>query len=417
MHLRVDNEWTAYAEPLAGEVRAPSLTRGKPVQVFRLGPMFRRLGGEQIDDITDEMCADMVRVFDATRAVEDVPIDWAHNSAPDGPRDPEQSGSLGRVAALVHEPGKGLWAVPEYTERGAAVVDAAGGVLFTSPEFARAPIHSRTDGSAIGGAALIALALTNRPAQDRLERVTRHSESQDRPTDAVSPATPDRPADGRTHPEVIGMTEQVTPTPANPAGVVAGAVAAHAEVPAQAAEAPMDPAGQIAALKEENAKLRAEIESLKGGAMAENAAYREVVGKVTKLTEDLAKVQRQTADEKARADKAEKGRVIDGDERRGYFAPGRRAYMERLYDVDAAHTLYTEEIARLKQAPEVDVTEHGHADKVAAVAADPSARLQAAITKYVEDNHLDPRRSGEIAYQAVTKADPTLIQRNPRKAA
>ena len=68
----------------------------------------------------------------------------------------------------------GLYATPAYNERGLEVVKAAGGVLWSSPEFLNGEVYSRDGGSKVGNAQLLAITLTPRPAQshDKIERVT-----------------------------------------------------------------------------------------------------------------------------------------------------------------------------------------------------------------------------------------------------
>lgn len=205
MHAFVHNEWQAFAEPLGAEVypqgeAAPQMTRGRPLQAFRVGPLHSRRTGEKLIDVTDEMLAEVVRVFRATQHDRAVAIDWAHGPDKDAPA--EQAMSLGRVVDLIHQPGRGLWAVPEYTERGRAIVEQSAGVLYTSPAFTPASgkgsVYSAADGSVVGFVQMLGLALTNRPVQDRLEParlsedtttdsppdhlVSRHGSDDDRPT-------------------------------------------------------------------------------------------------------------------------------------------------------------------------------------------------------------------------------------------
>ena len=68
----------------------------------------------------------------------------------------------------------GLYATPAYNERGLKVVQDAGGVLWSSPEYVTGNIFSRDGGKKVGDAQLLAITLTPRPAQSNasIDRVT-----------------------------------------------------------------------------------------------------------------------------------------------------------------------------------------------------------------------------------------------------
>jgi phage I-like protein len=150
-------------------------TMGRPFVTLSAGKVSSRLSGDLICDVTPEHLAEIKRVFDARRASDPVIIDWNHQSAPGGQSTPEESGALGEIAELrLSEDGRQLIAVPVYNQRGAEVVAAAGGTLWSSPEFFLGDVYARESGERTGSAQLLAVTLTPRPQQaaSALERVT-----------------------------------------------------------------------------------------------------------------------------------------------------------------------------------------------------------------------------------------------------
>jgi phage I-like protein len=150
-------------------------TMGRPFVTLSAGKVSSRLSGDLICDVTPEHLAEIKRVFDARRGSDPVIIDWNHQSAPGGQSTPEESGALGEIAELrLSEDGRQLIAVPVYNQRGAEVVAAAGGTLWSSPEFFLGDVYARESGERTGSAQLLAVTLTPRPQQaaSALERVT-----------------------------------------------------------------------------------------------------------------------------------------------------------------------------------------------------------------------------------------------------
>ena len=150
-------------------------TMGRPFVTLSAGKVSSRLSGDLICDVTPEHLAEIKRVFDARKRSDPVIIDWNHQSAPGGQSTPEESGALGEIAELrLSEDGRQLIAVPVYNQRGAEVVAAAGGTLWSSPEFFLGDVYARESGKKTGSAQLLAVTLTPRPQQaaSALERVT-----------------------------------------------------------------------------------------------------------------------------------------------------------------------------------------------------------------------------------------------------
>lgn len=152
------------------------LTLGRPFKTLSLGQVSSRMNGENVGkEISDEMLTEMVRVFKERKASDPVIIDWQHATSPfqSGPPAPPESGNaLGLIVDLELRQ-DGLYAYPAYNERGLTVVNEAGGILWSSPEFLAGEVYDRSGGSKVGDAQLLAITLTPRPAQshDKIDRV------------------------------------------------------------------------------------------------------------------------------------------------------------------------------------------------------------------------------------------------------
>jgi len=153
------------------------LTVGKPFKTLALGQVSSRMSGEAIGNEIDRgLLEELLRVYQERQEVDPVIIDWQHSTSPfnGGPPAPPSSGSaLGLIVDLdLRE--DGLYAVPAYNERGLEVVEQAGGILWSSPEYLQGEIFSRDGGSKVGDAQLLAITLTPRPAQahSKIDRVT-----------------------------------------------------------------------------------------------------------------------------------------------------------------------------------------------------------------------------------------------------
>ena len=153
------------------------LTIGKPFKTLGLGPVSSRLTGDDIGkEVDQELLTELLRVYRERRDRDPVIIDWQHATSPyqSGPPAPPESGNaLGLIIDLELRD-DGLYAVPAYNERGLDVVNNAGGVLWSSPEFLTGDVFDRSGGERIGAAQLLAVTLTPRPAQshDQIDRIT-----------------------------------------------------------------------------------------------------------------------------------------------------------------------------------------------------------------------------------------------------
>ena len=165
----------AYALSEAEEVELDGLTvvvedgqeLGRPFVTLRAGTVASRMSGETIAEVTPELLAEMVRVFQARRESDPVIIDWNHQSSPNvGASTPETGGALGEIVDLrLSEDGTCLIAIPAYNDRGRRTVAEAQGSLWSSPEFVTGEVYARESGAPTGGAQLLAVTLTPRPQQ------------------------------------------------------------------------------------------------------------------------------------------------------------------------------------------------------------------------------------------------------------
>lgn len=162
--------------PLQKDYPLPEgLTLGKPFLTLAKGQNYARMSGKKVgSEITDEVLGEILRVFKENKNADPVIIDWNHATAMSNKNlNPDEQMSLGIIvdAELTD---KGLYVIPAYNEKGLEVVKNAGGVLWSSPEFLVGDIFSREDGKKIGKAQLLAVTLTNRPAQrnNKIETVT-----------------------------------------------------------------------------------------------------------------------------------------------------------------------------------------------------------------------------------------------------
>ena len=167
----------AYSEALNVSYDIPDgLTLGRPFKTLSLGQVSSRMNGENVGkEISESMLSEMIRVFKERRQEDPVIIDWQHATSPyqSGPPAPPESGNaLGLIVDLELRE-DGLYATPAYNERGLNVVNEAGGVLWSSPEFLAGEVFDRAGGDKVGDAQLLAITLTPRPAQShaKIDRV------------------------------------------------------------------------------------------------------------------------------------------------------------------------------------------------------------------------------------------------------
>ena len=358
----------------------------EPLHIFRLGPVYDRTTGEMYAEITDEVLAELARVFPLQRADgQTVPIDWAHGS--EWASTPEAAGPLGEVLSVEHRPGEGMWATVAWTARGQRVVADGVPCLYVSPAYA-GPCFSKGTGEKLGELYLRSIALTDRPRQDRLDPV--------RLSEDTSPASA-----GTKEPE-MAQKKLAEPAPAEakePEGTEMPEVESK-EDPKDLPEA----LAVIAALREELAALQAkhdemlkaqpqpEMEAEKGLAETSLAEIKSLSERLSLAEKQLAQV---TAEKKAEA----LNHQITLGETKGWWAPSRSPFMRTL--AEKAPELFAEEVKRLSANPEIDLSEIGHGSKVEPK--DPVTALDEAVKALCEEKGWDPIRDYNRAYKALQK--------------
>lgn len=385
--------------------RLPVYMAGQEVQLFRVGPLYDRFDGSLVATITDELCAEMVRVFDALTA-EGVPcpIDWNHGTEMDV-ASPAMAVALGRITAMRHEPGVGLWGSPVYTEAGEKLVTDSGGALWTSPAFLlgakydgaddpKVGAYSKRTGERIGDCQITSVALTPSPRQDSLSAVL----LSDRPPQIPAATRKDSRMDANTSPGA----PQPTPPPVIPA-----AEGAPAAEPTKAAESPEEMAAKMAALQAELEALKAENAALKAqvsGASESSKALAETRRELTLLGQRLAKAEADASAEKL-------ARELDAYQAEGLFAPARREYFAEL--ARTSRKLFSEAIAHQRANPEVPMGQRGHSAAV-------DAPKPKSATQEIQERAAVLLSEGKAkdlsaAYAVLRTNDPALFSRAGRE--
>lgn len=305
----------ALREEAPRQVAVPDgLTLGRPFRTMSVGAVASRFTGAVRGEATVDDLTELARVFRAYADTEPVVIDWSHGSTPfdDRPKSPDVGVSLGQVVdAYVDDPsdgrGPGLYVVPAYTPRGLRVLAENRGALWSSPEFFIGNVFDRGEPEKLlGKAQLMAVALTNRPAQ-RADRIDAVRLTESSTTRAEGPK--------ETHMD----PEEMKPDAEAPEGE-------------EAPEAPdyLDAAqARIAELEAQLAEALAKLETqanTEATAEVSTQALTEAERKVASLE---AKVQRLTEAQHQRDRKD----AIDAVIAKGHRAPAERALLENAYDL------------------------------------------------------------------------------------
>ena len=143
---------------------ADGLTRGRPVQLLRVGPLHDLQTGAHLLDVTDDLCAAIAA--SAAKAGFAVPVDMGHALYASHPGD--APALYGRIVEVEARAGLGLWGTPEWTSDGAALVASNPGLYYLSPTLLGTPHDPRT-GEAMPGRTLHSVSLTPTPRQDGLD--------------------------------------------------------------------------------------------------------------------------------------------------------------------------------------------------------------------------------------------------------
>lgn len=191
-------------------VHAPSapMRRGAPVQILRVGAVYDQMDGELVIDVTDEMCAALVA--SAGAAGFGVPIDHGHTlirRQMDGAAHDDVQ-VYGRVAALDHRPGLGVWATPDWNDHGAGYVASNPGTLFISPTLQPAGFDPRT-GAKVAGRILHSVSITPTPRQDSLDSLALDRAATGAPPRKDVPMSGSQNGGGQTPPDDVVTLQRV----------------------------------------------------------------------------------------------------------------------------------------------------------------------------------------------------------------
>ncbi len=414
MHDAIRTEWHDNA-PLPEALRLladgrSKLVRGEPIHAFRIGPLHDR-NGKFVVNITDTMLAEIKRVFDLLKGRQRVPIDWNHGAVIG--QTPQEAIAYGEVVDLIHLPGQGMWAVPEYTSDGREIVERSEGVLSTSPAFwpptGWGDVVDKTTGAVIGHCQMIALALTSMPRQDRLQPV--HLSETPAPTEAPNAPLPDR---HRPQEEAMADTPAAqapapgpvaTPPPAQPAALAdpaadAGADALKAENAAlQAKNAELEKA--VAELQAKVDQMLAEAQKGAAQLSDSDSAARLLSDRMSGLDKQVGELKARATAAEAKAAAAERDRLLDSHESAGLFTDPERADFALLYDSN--RPVFDRFIAARQKNPPVPMNQrHSHSGSVVTEQKSDGDRLNDEIQAVcLRDKVTYPE-----AYRRV-KADPT----------
>lgn len=146
---------------------AEGLTPGRPIQLLRLGKLYDLDSGNFVLDVTESLCEGIAK--SASVAGFAIPIDHGHSLFKAQAADTDHSGIelYGRIVALEYRPGSGLWATPEWTASGLALLAANPGMLYVSPTLMGLP-HNPTTGEPMEGRSLHSASITPTPRQDSM---------------------------------------------------------------------------------------------------------------------------------------------------------------------------------------------------------------------------------------------------------
>ena len=183
---------------------AEGLTRGRMVQLMRVGPLHDAMTGEHLLDVTDELLASIVAGAGIGFAV---PVDFGHALYHDQSAGGGGNVELfGRIVGLEHRKGDGLYGVPEWTAAGAAKLSEMPGLLYLSPTLL-GTAHDPTTGKP-AGRMLHSVSLTPRPRQDSLASLAlaeRTNPGAGAPTKGTAMA--DKTGNGAPKPESLTLAE------------------------------------------------------------------------------------------------------------------------------------------------------------------------------------------------------------------
>lgn len=323
------------------------------------------------------------------RAAEDpVVIDWNHGSSPSysASEDPLKGGSLGLVVGgwieTLEEGVEELVVIPAYNTRGVDVVEQNRGALWNSPEFLVGRVFAREadDAEEIGTAQLLAVALTNRPAQvaTTAEAVTLTESGSAREEDMAD----EQPQEVRAEcdPEEQEMMEPE---------------------PEEAEDESISMAEHQAAVQALEEQIQALKDKYEGEEAEKVAASESIVAEVTKLREELNH-------ERALREHAEDEGHFQTLLAEGRCAPAEKETLVRALGEKRAGRpwMYDALFGSREANSVVPLTEQGHSQKVEPEEPlSPSEQLHAEVKAYAEQHQISNYAEAFRAYIRTQQED------------
>lgn len=146
---------------------AEGLTKGRSVQILRLGSLYDVDSGDFVLDVTEELCKEIM--LSASAVGYGVPIDFGHGlyKAQVSGKPQEDVSMYGRFSELEFKPGEGLFGVPEWTNDGIDLLKKNPGLLYLSPTLMGTPFNPDT-GEQMSGRGLHSVSITPTPRQNNM---------------------------------------------------------------------------------------------------------------------------------------------------------------------------------------------------------------------------------------------------------
>lgn len=375
------------------------LTIGKPFKTLALGQVSSRMSGEAIGaPVSEELLKEMVRVYRERRDADPVIIDWQHATSPFNggtPAPPESGNALGMIVDLELRE-DGLYAVPAYNERGLKVVQDAGGVLWSSPEYLHGEIYTRDGGEKVGDAQLLAITLTPRPAQShsKIDRVTLSEREQMMDFENMSPdelkaalAAKDAMVK-ELEQKIKDMSEEAE---ASLAGELEAEEMAEESKPESEEMAEEPKAEKLGYDKDKERKMSEEVKLSETAAPNLLAEVMQLRAQNQKLSERLEVIETEKRE-------VERREAVSSLLREGKVAPAEQSAAERAWDVRENMPEFWKMFSERPASSAVPLTEIGHgasgeelnkatlAEKVKALATEKNLSFSEALVAFRESN-------------------------------
>lgn len=151
---------------LALQLSAPAGDPSEGWHALRLGPVYDVDSGEFVVNITPEICAGVVKAFDAIGDRVSAPVDWNHDSNRAG----ADAKTYGSISSMRYVEGDGVYITPALNDAGVSVVGENADTLYTSPVL-KWGCFDPDSGERVSDVYIESLAMTLYPRQPRLKPI------------------------------------------------------------------------------------------------------------------------------------------------------------------------------------------------------------------------------------------------------